>query len=235
MPLSQVTVDLTNPFHGLSHILLGHYLVAIPGKGQFYKWALDYGLQKFAPFIRDDNIYYRLAKLAIVFTAAAALDMAIILAVSDWAMETSAPVSTSGSTSVYEIPYSVVQIAIASLGFQLPALGYDWLKLHEANAVRVVKGSNKLITAFPIYDDNLPDVIKQQPPAATVRQGFAGLGGALQGYTFDVLTRQWVTDYEFFVLAHGGTLPGGSGSGAGNGSSNGNSGGSGSGGTGSGK
>lgn len=164
LPLSQVTVDLTNPFHGLSHILLGHYLVAIPGKGQFYKWALDYGLQKFAPFIRDDNVYYRLAKLAIVFTAAAALDMAIILAVSDWAMET-----------------------------------------------------------------------KQQPPAATVRQGFAGLGGALQGYTFDVLTRQWVTDYEFFVLAHGGTLPGGSGSGAGNGSSNGNSGGSGSGGTGSGK
>lgn len=43
----------------------------------------------------------------------------------------------------------------------------------------------------------------------SVRVGYAGLGGALQGYTFDVLTSRWVTDYDFFLLAHGGSPAGG--------------------------
>jgi RHS repeat-associated protein len=57
--------------------------------------------------------------------------------------------------------------------------------------------------------------------AEGVRLGYAGLGGALQGYTFDVLTRQWVTDYDFFLLAHGGTPAGGSGGNSSSGSNGG--------------
>jgi hypothetical protein len=43
----------------------------------------------------------------------------------------------------------------------------------------------------------------------------------LQGYTFDFLTRQWVTDYDFFLLAHGGTPAGGSGGNSSSGSNGG--------------